>query len=117
MEYENIDRLQQLRQQARNIEPTAEQKADTQASDVMVEFAEHQIYANLKATNKPVSQMSDQEKLIYAKFEQEFIEYYEMTESKTRFEYEKFGRYSGSDVDFSPLASIVLDEFFTDGKN
>lgn len=65
MEYENIDRLQQLRQQARNIEPTAEQKADTQASDVMVEFAEHQIYANLKATNKPVSQMSDQEKLIY----------------------------------------------------
>ncbi len=117
MEYDNIDRLKQLRQQERRVEQTAEPETYSEVSDAMADFAEHQVYANLKATNKPVSQMSDQEKLIFAKFEQEFIEYYEMTESKTRFEYEKFGRYSGSDVDFSPLASIVLDEFFTDGKN
>lgn len=116
MEYENIDRLQQLRQQARNIEPTAEQKADTQASDVMVEFAEHQIYANLKATNKPVSQMSDHEKIIFAKFEQRMIENYEMF-CASKFE-ERDATYSDKDsVFFSPIASIVLDEFFTDGEH
>ena len=116
MEYDNIDRLQQLRQQTRNIEPNAEQKVDAQASDAMVEFAEHQIYASLKATNKPVSQMSDHEKLIYAKFEQRMIENYEMF-CASKYE-ERDATYSGKgDVFFSPVASIVLDEFFTDGEH
>lgn len=116
MEYDNIDRLQQLRQLTRNIEPTTEQIPSTQVSNAVLEFTEQQIYANLKATKKPVSQMTDQEKLIYAKFEQKMIENYEMF-CASKYE-EREETYSGKgSVFFSPTASIVLDEFFTDGEH
>lgn len=116
MEYDNIDRLKQLRQQERKVEQTAEPETYSEVSDAIADFAEHQVYANLKATNKPVSEMSDHEKIIFAKFEQRMIENYEMF-CASKFE-ERNETYSNKgSVFFSPIASIVLDEFFTDGEH
>lgn len=83
----------------------------------MVEFAKEQIYQHLKATKKPVSKMTETEKLVFAEKEQKMIEDYEMFMNGV-IRYGTMARYSGKgDVFFSPVASTVLDEFFTDGQH
>ena len=39
----------------------------------MMEFAKEQVYQKLKSTNKPVSKMTDEEKLIFAEKEQKYL--------------------------------------------
>lgn len=82
----------------------------------MLEFSKEQIYQNLKASKKPVSKMTETEKIIFAEKEQKMIEDYEMFTNGT-VSYMP-ARYSGKGgVFFSPVASTVLDEFFTNGQN
>lgn len=82
----------------------------------MMEFAKEQVYQKLKSTNKPVSKMTDEEKLIFAEKEQEMIEDYEMFMCGKRSNTTQ--RYSNKDgVFFSPVASTVLDEYFTNGHH
>lgn len=83
----------------------------------MVEFAKEQMYQHLKATKKPVSKMTETEKLVFAEKEQKMIEDYEMFMNGV-VRYGTTAKYSGKgDVFFSPVASTVLDEFFTDGQH
>lgn len=83
----------------------------------MAEFAKEQIYQHLKATKKPVSKMTETEKLVFAEKEQKMIEDYEMFMNGV-VRYATMARYSDKgDVFFSPVASTVLDEFFTDGQH
>ena len=83
----------------------------------MAEFAKEQMYQHLKATKKPVSKMTDTEKLVFAEKEQKMIEDYEMFMNGV-VRYGTTAKYSGKgDVFFSPVASTVLDEFFTDGQH
>lgn len=83
----------------------------------MEEFAKEQIYQKLKASKKPVSKMTDTEKFIYAEKEQKMIEDYEMFVNGV-VRYGTMAKYSGrGEVFFSPVASTVLDEFFTDGQH
>ena len=83
----------------------------------MAEFAKEQMYQHLKATKKPVSKMTEIEKLVFAEKEQKMIEDYEMFMNGV-IRYGTMAKYSGKgDVFFSPVASTVLDEFFTDGQH
>ena len=83
----------------------------------MVEFAKEQMYQHLKATKKPVSKMTETEKLVFAEKEQKMIEDYEIFMNGV-IRYGTTAKYSGKgDVFFSPVASTVLDEFFTDGQH
>ena len=83
----------------------------------MAEFAKEQMYQHLKATKKPVSKMTETEKLVFAEKEQKMIEDYEMFMNGV-VRYGTTAKYSGKgDVFFSPVASTVLDEFFTDGQH
>ena len=66
---------------------------------------------------KPVSKMTETEKLVFAEKEQKMIEDYEMFMNGV-IRYSTTAKYSGKgDVFFSPVASTVLDEFFTDGQH
>lgn len=75
------------------------------------EFLRQQANRQLKDSEKKVRQMTDIEKELYAEmhreeveqYERNFIEDIENDENKNGF--------------FSPVASVVLDEFFTDGKH
>lgn len=83
----------------------------------MAEYAKEQMYQHLKATKKPVSKMTDIEKMVFAEKEQKMIEDYEMFVNGV-VRYATMARYSDKgDVFFSPVASTVLDEFFTDGQH
>lgn len=67
----------------------------------------------LKNEHKKVAQMTDLEKLLYAQMEQQSIEEYEQD-----FVSDKPLTYGGEHISFySPLASTILDAFFTDGEN
>lgn len=67
----------------------------------------------LRNEHKKVAQMTDLEKQLYAEMEQKTIEEYE-----SDFLSDKPIVYNGEHKPFySPIASIVLDAFFTDGKN
>ena len=74
------------------------------------------LQANRQLMNehKKVSQMTDLEKQLYAELNQNEIEAYEEQFVKKGVETEYRGK---TNVFFSPVASTVLDAFFTDGKN
>ena len=77
------------------------------------EILKLQATRQLKNEHKKVSQMTDLEKQLYAEMEQKTIEEYE-----SEFLSDKPIQYNGELKQFySPIASIVLDAFFTDGKN
>ena len=72
-----------------------------------------QAQRQLKSEHKKVSQMTDFEKQLFAEMEQKTVEKYE-----EQFLSDKPVNYMGKlDPYYSPIASIVLDAFFTDGKN
>lgn len=78
------------------------------------EILKLQSQRQLRAENKRVSQMTDLEKQMYAEMEQKNIAEYERKQYKE----EKPLTYSGEYMPFfSPIASTVLDAFFTDGEN
>lgn len=88
-----------------------------QPTPEMEEFVKEQIYQKLKASKKPVSKMTETEKFIFAEKEQKMIEDYEMFMNGV-VRYGTMAKYSGrGEVFFSPVASTVLDEFFTDGQH
>ena len=74
------------------------------------------LQANRQLMNehKKVSQMTDLEKQLYAELNQKEIEAYEEQFVKKGVATEYRGK---TNVFFSPVASTVLDAFFTDGKN
>jgi len=78
------------------------------------QFLRLQANARLKNEHKKVSQMTDLEKQLYAELNQKEIEAYEEQFVKKGVETEYRGK---TNVFFSPVASTVLDAFFTDGKN
>ncbi|MBE6739435.1 MAG: hypothetical protein E7565_03850 [Ruminococcaceae bacterium] len=86
--------------------------AETGRSDAE-EILRLQATRQLKNEHKKISQMTDLEKQLYAEMEQKTIEEYE-----EEFISDKPIVYNGEHKPFySPIASIVLDAFFTDGKN
>lgn len=78
------------------------------------EILKLQSQRQLRAEHKKVAQMTDSEKQMYAEMEQKRIAEYERRQYKE----EKPLTYSGEYIPFfSPIASTVLDAFFTDGEN
>lgn len=75
------------------------------------EFLRLQANQQLKNTEKKVYQMTDLEKELYAEMNRDEIARYERRYIK---DIENDENENGF---FSPVASIVLDEFFTDGKH
>ena len=78
------------------------------------QFLKRQANQQLKLSDKKVFEMSDVEKELYAEMNRKEIEAYEKQFVKKG----ETSNYLGeTNVFFSPLASSILDEFFTDGKN
>lgn len=78
------------------------------------EILKLQSQRQLRAEHKKVSQMTDLEKQMYAEMEQKRVADYE----RKQYENEKPLTYGGEYIPFfSPIASTILDAFFTDGKN
>ena len=75
------------------------------------EFLRQQANRQLKDSEKKVRQMTDIEKELYAEMHREEVEQYERNFIK---DIENDENKNGF---FSPVASVVLDEFFTDGKH
>jgi len=75
------------------------------------EFLRQQANRQLKNSEKKIMQMTDIEKELYAEMNREEVERYERKFIK---DIENDENKNGF---FSPVASIVLDEFFTDGNH
>ena len=130
----NIEKLLNIEPPSKPIDETLEKAPATSAEPIVVnpphpspknpkitpemaEFAKEQMYQHLKATKKPVSKMTDIEKMVFAEKEQKMIEDYEMFMHGV-VRYATMAKYSDKgDVFFSPIASTVLDEYFNDGQH
>lgn len=97
-----------------NYDEALEQIASGDGKSEVEQFLKRQANQQLKKSNKKVFEMSDVEKELYAEMNRKEIEAYE----KQFIKEDETTNYLGeTNVFFSPLASSVLDEFFTDGKN
>lgn len=92
-----------------------------EGTSIAEQFLKAQANKQLKNSEKKVYQMTQNEKELYAEMNQKEVADYEDFVRNKRKPIVKKGvelDYNGdTDVFFSPLASTVLDEFFTDGKN
>ena len=97
-----------------NFDKALEQIATGDGKTEAEQFLKCQANRQLKNSNKKIIEMSDVEKELYAEMNKKEIEAYEKQFIK---EGDKSNYLGETNVFFSPLASSILDTFFTDGKH
>ena len=97
----------------KNLDTLLNKVTDDTGMSVAEEMLMLQRQRQMKTESKPVAQMTDAEKEIFAEMQREYIEICELPFLSSK----PVNYTDGYEPFFSPIASTILDAFFTDSKN